>query len=312
MEQKKLEDKQFTKVNIYYVISSGLYSEPPFMAINEIAQSMWPLSFLTVNTAHFMPKNNDPGIISKPTQRLEKAFIPMDFGSILRFIENGKVPLKTAQAYIDTYSLDGKFGNLFEMGYLLAPNLDMLKEKLTSRNPQEQKYNQVALHFDGIIINITSDLIKAQNYIKDPNMCKILNESTANLFKNLAKIGPSLTIKQVENLTLDNAPVQNITKEQFSKLSVYQQEATIYNYVRSKISYLNSQFEDISKEQLGLPVENKTQAAQTAQPPQTTPTQPQTTEKTESKKHGGLRGLLFGNKGQDDNDSSKNGYMERR
>ena len=75
-----------------------------------------------------------------------------------------------AKAYMDTYSLDGPFGRIANLGYLCVPNIDLICQHITSTNPLLQKRALKVIARDKVVIDLINLCLDAEEDLTDPKM----------------------------------------------------------------------------------------------------------------------------------------------
>lgn len=130
-------------------------------------------SFLITNVQYF---HNTNSRLNPPKQPFDNNWRPPEYGKPLMLIAEKQVPENLAKMYLDTYSLDGKFGKLVEPGYLCVPDIEKICRYLTSSNPVFQKRAMLIMQRDKTVIDLACAALEVQKDIKD----KALREKTTS------------------------------------------------------------------------------------------------------------------------------------
>lgn len=150
-------------IRMTFLASLGLYKNKPFTDIENIWASDATASFLTVNSCYFFAGCSNiapPSIFD--SYKFPGEYLPVDHGRILYLIEEGQIPNEIAKEYLATYSLDGMYGRLADLGYLCVLNVHKLEKNLLTKNPNILKQTKLILRRDRLIIQLLNIALDAQ------------------------------------------------------------------------------------------------------------------------------------------------------
>lgn len=155
------------KMNVGVVLINdlGLYGTEYFIPLQNIQGTRKDISFLITNVQYF---NNTNSNLAPPSEPFDNNWRPPEYGKPLYLIRQNKVPAKLAKAYLDTYSMEGKFGKIADKGYMCAPDIDRICKFLTSSNPIIQRQALQILQRDKVVIDLTYSALEVSEDIKDP------------------------------------------------------------------------------------------------------------------------------------------------
>lgn len=146
-----MAENQKSNVGVILVNSLGLYKSDLFAPLHKLQLSQNQNSFL-IGNKHYFYNGNDR--IGEPLQPFPENYRPPEYGKPLFLIEEGQVPGKTAQKYMSVYSMSGKFGTIAKLGYLCVPDIELVCQYLTSKNPLLQRRAQLMLDRDKVVIDL--------------------------------------------------------------------------------------------------------------------------------------------------------------
>lgn len=176
-----MAEEQKSNVGVVLVNDLGLYSSKYFMPLQQLWNKKVDWSYLIINVSYFNENNNN---FTPPRKPFDNNWRPPEYGKPLLLIANGQVPPALAEMYKKTYSLDGKFGKIADLGYLCVPDIDKICQYLSSRNPILQNRAMQIMERDKMFIDLTYTALQIQGDIKD----KDLREATTkSIFKALMR-----------------------------------------------------------------------------------------------------------------------------
>ncbi len=171
-----MANNQKSNVGVVLVNNFGFYTAKYFRPLQHVWGWTDDLSFLITNVQYF---RNTCTNLTPPQQPFDKDWRPPEFGKPLMLIKENKVPEDLAKMYMDTYSLDGKFGKLVEPCYLCVPDIDKICQYMTSPNKFLQERAKLMMQRDKTVIDLAYTALEIQKDIKDDKERK---ETTQAIF----------------------------------------------------------------------------------------------------------------------------------
>ena len=162
-----MADLPKSSVGVVLINGLGLYKSNMFGPLDKLLFCPQKTSFLIANKRYFYGGNDK---ITPPTTPFPNNYRPPEYGKPLLLIAEGKVPKNIAKAYVDTYSLDGPFGRIANLGYLCVPNIDLICQHITSTNPLLQKRALKVIARDKVVIDLINLCLDAEEDLTDPKM----------------------------------------------------------------------------------------------------------------------------------------------
>lgn len=164
------EDARNKKSNVGVVLVNDLgFYMKYFHPLNELLDKKGDCSFLIVNANYFHPTNTQ---VSPPKWPYDNPWRPPEYGKPLVLIADGKVPKDLAEMYKMTYSLDGKFGKIADLGYLCVPDIEKICQYLSSNSSILQKQAMKIMQRDKSIIDMVYTALEIQDDIKNEKLRK--------------------------------------------------------------------------------------------------------------------------------------------
>jgi len=171
--------QQKSNVGVVLVNNFGFYSAEYFRPLQLVWGRREDLSFLITNVQYF---RNTRTNVTPPAQPFDRDWRPPEFGKPLMLIADKAVPDDLAKMYLETYSLDGKFGKLVGPGYLCAPDIDKICHYMTSPNKNVQRLAMQMMQRDKTVIDLACTALEIQNDIQDK---KTREDTTQAIFYTL-------------------------------------------------------------------------------------------------------------------------------
>ncbi len=180
-----MTEKERLKVGVVLINDLGLYSST-FLPMKIIQGTREDVSFLIANSQYF---NNNGTTSIAPPPPFENNWRPPEYGKPLYYIKEKRVPEKLAKAYMETYSLDGKFAEITDLGYLCVPDIEKVCKYLTSTNPIMQRQALQIMHRDKTVIDLIYAALEVSRDLTDTplreNLVKKIFWTITNGFKKV-------------------------------------------------------------------------------------------------------------------------------
>lgn len=177
-----MAEKRQTNVGVVLINDLGLYTTKYFIPLQNIQGTHLDVSFLIANIHYFCNNNRS---LTPPNMPFDNNWRPPEYGKPLYYIKEKRVPEKLARAYLDAYSLDGKFGKIAKLGYLCVPDIEKVCQYLTSKNTLVQRQALQILHRDKTVIDLLYSALEASEDLKNEQLrgdviksvCKTITEA---------------------------------------------------------------------------------------------------------------------------------------
>ena len=171
-----MAETQKSNVGVVLINDLGLYNTRFFIPLQRLQGKREDVSFLIANVQYI---NNTNSKLTPPTEPFDNNWRPPEYGKPLFLIKENKVPAKLAKLYLNTYSLDGKFGKIANLGYLCVPDIEKVCKYLTSPNPIIQRQAVQILERDKTVIDLIYTALEIQDDIQDQ---KLREKTTESIF----------------------------------------------------------------------------------------------------------------------------------
>ncbi len=165
-----------SNVGVVLVNDLGLYNTRFFIPLQRLQGKREDMSFLIINLQYV---NNTNSKLTPPKEPFDNNWRPPEYGKPLFLIKENRVPAKLAKLYLDTYSLDGKFGKIADLGYICVPDIEKVCKYISSPNPIIQRQAAQILERDKTVIDLLYTALELQDDIQDQ---KLREKTTQSIF----------------------------------------------------------------------------------------------------------------------------------
>ncbi len=164
-----MAETQEPTVGVVLVNDLGLYRSQLFGPLTKLLLCPQRSSFLIGNRNYFYGGTTT---VAPPKNPFPNNWRPPEYGKPFFLMSEGKVPAETMKVYNETYSQNGAFKRLADLGYLVVPDINMLCRHITSQNPLLQKRARLIMARDKVIIDMINMCLETEDDLTDKALCE--------------------------------------------------------------------------------------------------------------------------------------------